>query len=120
MNLLKKLFGSSDLVKAGIEGLDAVFFTYEEKAKFRLELMRAYEPFKLAQRLLALTFCIPYALGWLAVFIASFWLNTEQQIALLSGDMALAVGIILSFYFGGGFIEGVLGKAKIDKPTRRL
>ena len=70
-------------------------------------------------KLVSPMFCIPYALGWLAVFIASFWLNIDQQIALLSG-MALAVGIILSFYFGGGFIEGVLGKAKIDKPICRL
>ena len=34
MNLLKNC-SVRPTVKAGIEGLDAAFFTYEEKAKFR-------------------------------------------------------------------------------------
>lgn len=112
MNFLKKLFGSSEVVQAGINGIDAMVFTDEEKSRFRLSLLKAYEPFKLAQRLLALTFCIPYALAWLVSFVASFWIDIEKQLALLSGDMAVAVGIILGFYFGGGFIEGALGKRK--------
>lgn len=115
MNFLKKLFGSSEVVQAGIDGIDAAFFTDEEKSRFRLALLKAYEPFKLAQRLLALTFCIPYALAWLVAFVASFWVDIAAQLALLSGDMAVAVGIILAFYFGGGFVEGALGKHKQSK-----
>ena len=37
-----------------------MFFTDEEKAKHKLALLKAYEPFKLVQRYIVLLFTIPY------------------------------------------------------------
>lgn len=109
MNIFGKLFGSDKVIDAGIKGLDAVVYTQEEKAKYKLSLLKAYEPFRVAQRFLALIFSIPYAVAWLATFVASFFADSvEAQTALLSGDVGLIVTVIVGFYFGGGAVEGVL------------
>lgn len=101
------LFSSdSTLVKAGIDGADKLVFTEEEKRDWFVAVMAAYEPFKKAQRFLALTFCPPYVLAWLVAFFASFKFDVVYQIQLLEGPIGTIVGIIAAFYFGGGFVEG--------------
>ena len=107
MNILGKLFGSDKVIDAGIKGIDAIVYTDEEKAKSKLALLKAYEPFKLAQRFLALIFGVPYAAAWSLTFLASFWLDVGKQMELLSGDMGLANALILGFYFGGGAAESI-------------
>ncbi|MGJ8685853.1 MAG: hypothetical protein ACSHWQ_00130 [Spongiibacteraceae bacterium] len=108
MNIFGKLFGSDKVIEAGINGLDAVVFTAEEKASAKLALLKAYEPFKIAQRLLAITFGVPYALAWTITFISSFWFEVSKQLALLSGDMGNIVMAIVGFYFLGGAAESLL------------
>lgn len=113
MNILGKLFGSDKIIDAGIKGIDAIVYTEEEKALSKLALLKAYEPFKIAQRFLALIFGIPYAVAWSVTFLVSFWLDVDKQLELLSGDMGLANALILGFYFGGGAAESIFkGKAK--------
>lgn len=46
MGLIGKIFGTKDAVDAVKDGVDAVFFTPEEKARHMLDLLKAYEPFK--------------------------------------------------------------------------
>lgn len=111
MNILSKLFGSDKVIDAGINGIDKIAFTAEEKAEHKLLLLKAYEPFKIAQRFLALIFGIPYAAAWVVTFFASFFIDVTKQLELLSGDMGLAVALILGFYFGGGMAESIF-KAK--------
>lgn len=107
INLIKSLFNSdSTLVQAGIAGVDKVVLTEEEKRDWFISVMKAYEPFRKAQRFLALIFCPPYVLAWLIAFFSSFWTDTTHQFNLLNGPMGTIVGIIAAFYFGGGFIEG--------------
>lgn len=107
INLIKSLFNSdSTLLKAGIAGVDKVILTEEEKRDWFISIMKAYEPFRKAQRFLALIFCPPYVLAWLVAFFASFWVDVSYQIQLLEGPIGTIVGIIAAFYFGGGFIEG--------------
>jgi len=106
--MLSKLFGSKAVIKSGIEAIDAVFFTDEERANRHERLLALYEPFKLAQRLLACIFGIPYAIAWLATFIASFFVSVEPQIALLDGDISRIVGTIVGFYFAGGVVNSVV------------
>lgn len=110
MNLLGKLFGSDKVISAGINGIDSIVYTDQEKAENKLLLLKAYEPFKIAQRFLALIFGVPYALGWFVTFISSFWIEVDTQLALLSGDMGVAVALILGFYFGGGAAESFFKK----------
>ena len=116
MSFISSLFGSDKVIDAGIDGIDAMVFTDEEQSRAKMAFLKLYEPFKLAQRYIAMTFCPAYILGWVLtviveivdVFIAKD-LDTKALYELLQGDISLMVTIILGFYFGGGAVEGVVG-----------
>lgn len=115
MSIFGKIFGSKKAVEtlsSGIyNGLDKVAFTNEEKADYFKDLLKLYEPYKIAQRLLACIFCIPYMLAWFITWGASFFgLTVADQKEMLSGEIAYIVGIIAAFYFGGGAINIVKSK----------
>ena len=115
MNLFGKLFGSKKVIDAGIAGIDAAFYTEEEKANalerrmaLKSALLKAYEPFKVAQRFLAILYGIPYVTAWFALFVVSFFMDVQTQYNLLiNSDMAIANLIILAFYFAGGAGESI-------------
>ena len=104
MGIWSKLFGSDNVIQAGIDGIDAMVYTDEEKGRHKIALLNAYAPFKLAQRLLAVTFCIPYAVAWFVTFIASFFIGVTKQLEMLLSPVGLSsiVLAIVVFYFGGG------------------
>ncbi len=112
MGIWSKLFGSNKIIDAGIDGIDAMVFTDEEKSNAKMQFLKLYEPYKLAQRYLALIYSIPYAIGWLITFIASFFTDVALQIELLKGDAFYINIVILSFYFGGGAAEGIVKQIK--------
>lgn len=111
-SLIKSLFTSDRVVEGISSGLDKSFYTDEEKRDHFQTLLSLYEPFKVAQRLLALTFSIPYAFAWLVAFMASFWVNVKPQFELLTNPDGIApiVLMINVFYFGGGALEGIVRK----------
>ena len=107
MNILGKLFGSEKVISGVVDGIDKVFYTDEEKAEnFRL-MLKLYEPFKIAQRFLALTFGVPYSLAWFITFGASFVVDVSAQLTLLSGTMGQIVLAIVAFYFLGGTLTAL-------------
>ncbi|QDP67544.1 MAG: hypothetical protein Unbinned5350contig1004_51 [Prokaryotic dsDNA virus sp.] len=119
MGIWNSLFGSDKIIDAGINGIDQMVFTDEEKSSAKMRFLKLYEPFKLAQRYIAMTFCPAYIFMWIVtgllevanIFIITFSdksLNTDVMYKLLSGDIAMMVMLILGFYFGGGAIEGVV------------
>jgi hypothetical protein len=119
MGIWNSLFGSDKIIDAGINGIDQMVFTDEEKSSAKMKFLKLYEPFKLAQRYIAMTFCPAYIFMWIVtgllevanIFIIAFSdksLNTDVMYKLLSGDIAMMVMLILGFYFGGGAIEGVV------------
>tara|TARA_R110002012_G_scaffold198074_2_gene366791 strand:+ start:5030 stop:5407 length:378 start_codon:yes stop_codon:yes gene_type:complete len=121
MGIWNSLFGSNKIIDAGINGIDQMVFTDEEKSLAKMKFLKLYEPFKLAQRYIAMTFCPAYIFMWIItgmleaanIFIVAFSnrsLNTDVMYKLLSGDISVMVIIILSFYFGGGAVEGVVKK----------
>ena len=121
MGIWNSLFGSPKIIDAGINGIDQMVFTDEEKSSAKMKFLKLYEPFKLAQRYIAMTFCPAYIFMWIItgmleaanIFIVAFSnrsLNTDVMYKLLSGDISVMVIIILSFYFGGGAVEGVVKK----------
>ena len=112
MWIFEKLFGSNKVIEKmgeGIyNGIDKAIYTPEEQIENRLKSLAAYEPFKIAQRLLALVFTIPYALAWIITFIASFFIDVaDQQAVLLNGNMGQIVLAIVGFYFLGGVVNGI-------------
>jgi len=110
MSLFGKLLGSQEIIDAAINTGDKLFHTQEEKAEHYLKVMKMYEAFKVAQRYLALIFCVPYAVAWMMTFIASFWIDITAQSDLLSGTIGHIVLAQIIFYFGGGAITSLKGK----------
>lgn len=106
MGILGKIFGSDEVIRKGtdgiINGIDKLVFTQEERSDNFKTLLTLYEPFKIAQRLLALTFGIPYVIAWLVTFGASFYMDIDKQLDLLTGTMGQIVLAIVAFYFLGG------------------
>lgn len=115
MGLISRLFGSEKVIDGGISAIDKAFYTAEEKADdhtrrmaLKAALLQAYQPFKLAQRYLALLYGVPYVAAWFATFASSFFIDTAAQMKfLISSDMSIANLIILGFYFGGGAAESI-------------
>ena len=120
--LLAKIFGSSKFISSSISGIDKMFYTNEEKAEQKIKLLEAFEPFKLALRLLAMVVSIPYVLMTMTAFVSSYWLDVATQIDILDGKLGWAFTIVMAFYFadGIGMFKGKmnLNKKKDKEPTQ--
>jgi hypothetical protein len=123
MSFWTKLFGASEIVDKVSSGVDAAFFTPEERAKHYLEVLKNIEPFKIAQRWLAVIIIVPYVAVWLlcAVMFAlsgfvdgmSGLMEISDKLAERNNDnLGMPVAIIVAFYYGGGAVEGVVAKFK--------
>lgn len=124
MNLLGKIFGADKVIDKGLELIDDLYTSDEEEAeikqklieaktKAKTDLMVAYAPFKLAQRYIAFTFVIIFSFimvngvvgslyGW--IDIAQVEQAKEFADSMWLGEIMIA---IVSFYFGGGFVESI-------------
>lgn len=97
-----------------------MIFTDEEKSNAKMAFLKLYEPYKIAQRWLMTFVCIPYMLLWFltgCILIADIFilkdLNTDKLTAfLLHQYVGSAFVVIMTFYFGGGFVEGVVERVK--------
>lgn len=115
MGIFSTLFGNSDVVKKTVDGVyngaDMLVYTAEEQAiarqkkqEFYIKLLSAYEPFKLAQRLLAMLYSIPYV----TIVVYCIVVNDVSRLASANDALGLQNLIILGFYFGGGAFEGII------------
>jgi len=112
--VLGKIFGSTKIIDAGINSIDALVFTPEEKSKAKLALLKAYAPFKIAQRYLAIIFAGQFSMAFFAALILSLLGQPIDPVlkvvaAFSLGQIMLA---IVAFYFLGGAITGSFGKKK--------
>lgn len=118
MNIFAKIFGSDKIIDAGIKAGDSLFFTDQEKSEWKIRILKAYEPFKIAQRWLALTLSIPFVVlhtfAGLQVLLSGWFIGArgksvhEAALSLMelnNDTLAVPVAIVLGFYFGGGTIE---------------
>ena len=109
MGFFGKLFGSDKVVDAGISAIDAMVHTDEEKVKEKMAFLKLYEPYKIAQRYLAIIVCVPYMLFWIITGLSSFFVDVSAQLNMLThSNIDTAVALILGFYFGGGAMEGIV------------
>jgi len=136
MGFFSKVFDDKDvtqtLTKGLYDGIDKAVFTDEEKADMKiktaqhfLNLLKAYEPFKLARRFLALTVTIPYVFVWLISAGMFVWGGStgDNNIVEVSKELAkwnnevlgMPVALILGFYFSGGMVEGIVDRFKKEK-----
>ena len=140
MGFFGSLFGNENVINKAVDGvyngLDKVMYTDEEKAdmaikrsNLHIKFLKAYEPFKIAQRFLALIVGIPYmifmsisAIMYLAGMaippdlIKSVYQPSAYGTYLMEGSLKFMstlnavlggyFGLIMGFYFAGGMLEG--------------
>ncbi|WP_330926305.1 hypothetical protein [Candidatus Sororendozoicomonas aggregata] len=137
MSFFGKLFGSESVIKKAAEGVyngvNYAFHTDQEKAEHFLKLLKAYEPFKLAQRFLALIIAVPFVVIWTlcalmivvsalmepslseAVCRSSAVLESARLLADWNNEtLGEPLSVVLFFYFCGGAAEGAI-RAKAGK-----
>lgn len=123
MKVLGKIFNPEKLVNSAISGVDKAFFTNEEKSDNFKELLKLYEPYKLAQRILAIMFTGTFLLMHLIVGITHLIyvvreLDCTKIIELYeynNESLGTSSLVIISFYFAGGVLEGTVNKLKKPK-----
>ncbi len=116
-NLIAKIFGSTKVINAGISGIDKAIYSAEEKADYHLKFLSAYEPFKLAQRLLALLVVSTYLFVFLlasvlmvvgGIFNYDLYITTTTELMKLNNEtLGWPVITILAFYFAGGTVNSI-------------
>lgn len=122
MGILSTLFGTGDVISKGIDLIDSMHTSTEEeiaaKSKARTDLLTAYAPFKIAQRVIAFSFTAVFIFimvngvvgslyGWVDIEAVEKAKDFANQMWL--GEIMLT---IIAFYFGGGAFEGVMEKKK--------
>lgn len=112
---LGSIFGNSKVVENASKGIDKAFFTDQEKADMHIRFLKAYEPFKLLQRYLAIIVSVPFiAIHLIGV---GFLINDNFEKAMKiaeynNGTLGYAFSAIVTLYLGGGLIEGAISKFK--------
>jgi hypothetical protein len=115
---LDKLFGSSEVIKAGKELIDDAFYTDSEKAEdqekarqgkaqHHINLLTAYAPFKVAQRYIAVTFLFNFTFSFFLILgMTLFKMDTAPALSVISSfNIGMIMLTIVGFYFGGGLVE---------------
>tara|TARA_R100001460_G_scaffold44820_3_gene81752 strand:+ start:17183 stop:17554 length:372 start_codon:yes stop_codon:yes gene_type:complete len=122
IGILTSILGNAKVIEKGMDLIDQVHSSDEEmerlKAETKIQTMQAYAPFKVAQRYLALMFTATFLSSFFLVLVMTLMGKTNiPDIKQVIDDFYLgeAMLTILAFYFGGGMIEGVVGKVKGKK-----
>ncbi len=117
-SVFKSLFGGINTIRERTELVDSFHNSdnvmVEARVKAKINVLNDYTPFKIAQRYLSLIFSFIYLLSYsllLAVRIifpedVTLYLAIREIIDVFKIDWIMLT--IVSFYFGGGVLEGVL------------
>lgn len=122
MGILSSLFGTGDVITKGMDLIDSLHTSTEEeiaaKSKAKTDLLAAYAPFKLAQRVIAFGFTFMFlfimANGVLGALYGVIDLEAVDKAKAYANEMWLGeiMLTIVGFYFGGGAFEGVMNARK--------
>lgn len=122
MGIISSLFGTGDVITKGMDLIDSLHTSTEEeiaaKSKARTDLLSAYAPFKLAQRVIAFGFTFMFlfimANGVLGALYGVIDLEAVDKAKAYANEMWLGeiMLTIVGFYFGGGAFEGVMNARK--------
>lgn len=121
MGIWTTIFSGGGIASKGLEIVDEAFHTDQEKGALKLTLLKLYEPYKVIQRLLALTVTIAFVglhVVYSLVDIVVVLNGGERLMAGLAEDNINTLGEgwswIMIWYFSGGLVEGgvsAIGKA---------
>jgi hypothetical protein len=114
MNIFSTIFGGGDVIAKGIQLIDDLHTSDEEeiaaKAKAKVDLLNAYNGYKVAQRVLAFMFASTYLLSFMVITGMTLYQGggIEGMKSVLSEFyIGPIMFTIVGFYFGGGAIEGI-------------
>jgi hypothetical protein len=120
LTILGKILGSGDVIKQGMSLIDDMVVTSEEeiaaKSKAKTDLLAAYQPFKLAQRYIALMFTAMFLFIMANGVVGALYGVIDMQNVEAAKDFASSMWLgeimlgIIGFYFGGGLAESVKAK----------
>ncbi len=107
--MFENLFGTKEVVSGGISLIDNAFYTDQEKANMKIKLLKAYEPFKIAQRYLAFMFTGSFMIAFLLCLLFYIFNIDYKGILEIVGvfNIDIIVLTIIGFYFGGGMFESL-------------
>ncbi len=110
-DFIKNIFGSSKVIKKGLDMIDDMSYTPEEKAKHKTDLLKEYQPFKITQRFLAILFSLNFiAVLWVSIDLYFYHIGKLEGFYRLLGqfDLGAINSLIVGFYFGGGLLNGAI------------
>jgi len=125
--ILGKIFNPKKLGDSIISGIDKAFLSREEQLDYMQKMLVLYEPFKIAQRILAImfsgSFLFVHLLTAVAHFICVLRGSDPKPIIELYGynndSLGTIVLVVVSFYFAGGVLEGTVKRLKKDKTNQK-
>lgn len=126
MSVLGRIFGTDTIIDKAVQTIGNSILGTDQKIADLVMLNKSYEPFKLAQRVLAFGLVGVFALIWLIasmMFCASGFTETGTHLAktaktlgqLNNDTLGMPVALIVTFYFGGGALEGVVRRLREKK-----
>lgn len=111
MGIIGRIFKPEKLIDGVVKGVDKLTDSQGEKADRFSELLKLYEPFKLAQRIIAILFTSAYLISHLTA-ITFIILDSKDKAEIIfqrtNDNLMYIVLAIVSFYFTGGVINGAL------------
>ena len=118
--ILGRIFSPKKLGDSIISGIDKAILTKEEKLDYMQKMLVLYEPYKLAQRILAIMFSGAFLIVHLLTAVSHFIyvlrdLDPKNVISLYgynNDSLGTLVMIIVGFYFAGGVLEGTVKRLK--------
>jgi hypothetical protein len=120
IGILAKILGSGDVVKQGMSLIDDMVVTSEEeiaaKSKAKTDLLAAYQPFKLAQRYIALMFTAMFLFIMANGVVGALYGVIDMDNVEAAKDFAASMWLgeimlgIVGFYFGGGLASSIKEK----------
>lgn len=117
MGLLRRLFAGPDtaakIVDAGVKGIDAAWWTAEEKSEWVLKYMMATQAQNVARRLIA--FLVISVFLFLLIVATAAWPISPAYSRFIMEDvvgvhLSTIVGVIVGFYFLTHTVRSINGK----------
>ena len=126
--VLGKVFNPEKLGDSIISGVDKAILTKEERMDYAEKFLVLYEPYKLAQRIIAILFISVYLLVHIITAVAHiiYVLSEKPAKAIIelykynNDNLGYPVLTIVGFYFAGGLLEGVATKVKAKKDKKQI
>lgn len=122
LSILGAILGSGGVVEKGMKLIDDAWETDAEKtearAKAKIDLMKAYAPFKVAQRYLAIMFSATYLMSYAVVLgmtVSGYGEPDSITKVMEEFNINWIMGTIVLFYFGGGLTESIGRAVKKNK-----